>query len=75
MIDFNTIFGIGFIFGLAFMFTVISTKNISGFLLWLCIFTGFAVWFGLLPLWTLILTVIAVLLMIIMKIKNYRSSV
>jgi len=75
LIDFTTIFGIGFVFGLSFMFTVISTKSISGFILWLCIFIGFAVWFGLLPLWTLILNVIAVIVIMIMKIKNYRSNV
>lgn len=49
---------IGLMFGLAFVMTLITFENIITFFVWLVIFNAFVVWGGMLPLWTLILTLI-----------------
>lgn len=62
--------GIGLMFGLSFIFMYLTKKTISSFLVWLVIFNGFMVWGGLLDLWTLVLTLIIMVIVIYFEIKN-----
>jgi len=72
--DFEFSFGISIMFGLALVMTVLTFKDVETFFIWLCIFSGFAVWAGLLPLWVLIGTFLIVAVIIIQKIRNYGGN-
>ena len=67
---FEWILGIGLAFGLALIFTQLTYKSFSCFLVWLTIFDCFAVWGGLLPLWTVILCLILLIIIMYLEIKN-----
>ena len=62
--------GISLMFGLAFIFMYLTKKTVSSFFVWLVIFNGFMVWGGLLDLWTLILTLIILVVIIYIEIKS-----
>lgn len=64
------IIGIGLMFGLAFMFMFLTKKTVNSFLVWLVIFNAFMVWSELLKLWTLVLTLIILVIVIFFEIKN-----
>ena len=71
---FEWMLGIGIMFGLAFVMTVLTFSNIICFFIWLTIFNAFVVWAGLLPLWTLILCII-ILTTVIFFEMNKRKGV
>ncbi len=59
--------GVGIMFGLSFLMTVLTNKNVETFFIYLTIFSGFVVWSGLLPLWILVICVIILTLIMINK--------
>ena len=62
--------GIGLMFGLAFIFMFLTKKTVSSLFVWLVIFNAFMVWGNLLDLWTLVLTLIALVIIIYFEIKG-----
>ena len=62
--------GASLMFGLALIFMFLTKKTISSFFVWLVIFNGFMVWGGLLELWTLILTLMVLIIVIYLEIKG-----
>ena len=62
--------GISLMFGLAFIFMYLTKKTVSSFFVWLVIFNSFMVWGGLLDLWTLVLTLIILVIIIYFEIKS-----
>lgn len=68
--QYTVIFGISIMFGLAMVMTVISFKDIETFFIWLCIFSGFIVWIGFLPLWVLVGNILIVSLIVMNKIQK-----
>ena len=62
--------GIGLMFGLAFIFMYLTKKTVGSFFVWLVIFNGFMVWGGLLEPWTLVLTLIMLIIIIYVEIKG-----
>ena len=65
--------GIALMFGLAFIFMFLTKKTVSSFFVWLVIFNGFMVWGDLLELWTLVLTLIVLVIVIYSEIKSGSS--
>lgn len=70
IIGFEWIIGLGLAFGLALIFTVLTSQDFNTFLVWLTIFIGFSIWAGLLPLWILILCIIILVIVIYLEIQN-----
>ena len=68
------ILGIGIVFGLALVMTMVTKKTMSAFLSWLLIFCGFVVASGLLPLWSLILCIIGLTVSLFLEFKVGGSS-
>ena len=56
------ILGIGIMFGLALVMTVVTKKTATSFMAWLFVFSGFVVASGLLELWVLILCLIGLII-------------
>ena len=69
------VIGVGLMFGLAFIFMILTKKTVSSFLVWLVIFNGFMVWGDLLDLWTLVLTLIILVIVIYSEIKGNSIGV
>ena len=67
------ILGLGIVFGLAFVFTMLTQQDAMGFLIFVTIFVCFAVWSGLLEVWTLVISLIAVVGVVYMELQNRRS--
>jgi len=67
---FEWIVGLGLMFGLAIVMTLFTQRYSVSFPIWLFIFNGFVVAGGLLPLWTLILTLIVFVVSIYLDIKS-----
>lgn len=63
------ILGVGIMFALALVMTMVTKKTPTAFLSWLLIFCGFVVASGLLPLWTLILCLIVLTVSIFFEFK------
>ena len=61
-------------FGLAFVLTSTTRKDMTGFLAWLTIFNGIVVMAGLLDLWTFVLCFIFLTAMIYLDIKGGISK-
>lgn len=72
---FEWMLGIGIMFGLAFVMTVLTFENMTCFFVWLTIFNGFVVWAGLLPLWTLILCIVILTVVIYSEMNDKRKEV
>lgn len=68
------ILGIGIMFGLAFVLTTITNKNMLSFLAWLTVFCGIVVWAGLLELWTLILCIVFLTAVVFLEFKGGSSE-
>ena len=49
---------------LSLMFTMLTYKDIETFFIYLCVFGGFCVWSGLLPMWILVLNLIIIVLIL-----------
>lgn len=62
--------GAGIMFGLAIVMSFITKKTTVSFLAWLFIFNGFVVASELLPLWTLILTLVVLTISVYFEIKG-----
>jgi len=67
------ILGIGIVFGLSLVMTMVTKKTANTFLAWLLIFCGFTVATGLLPLWSLILCIIALTIGLFLEFKGGGS--
>ena len=67
------ILGIGLMFGLAFVLTFMTRKDMLSFLAWLTVFCGIVVWAGLLELWTLILCIIFLVLILYLDVKGGKE--
>jgi len=64
--------GLGIMFGLAFVMTALTSKNVNVFFIWLTVFCAFVVWGGLLPLWVLVLNVVVLTVIIYSEIKDKK---
>lgn len=64
------IIGVGLMFGLAFIFMFLTKKTMGSFLVWLVIFNAFMVWGNLLDLWTLIMSLMVLIIVIYLEIKG-----
>jgi len=71
---FEWMLGIGIMFGLAFVMTVLTFSNMSCFFVWLTIFCAFVVWGGLLDLWVLILSIIITTVVIYFEIQTNKRG-
>ena len=71
---FEWILGVGIIFGLAFMFTLIIEQDLRVFVAFLTFFDTFIVWVGLLPLWTLIILIIILTVLIYVDFQKKRGE-
>lgn len=69
------IMGLGLMFGLAIVMSLFTAQYSVSFSVWLFIFNGFVVAGGLLPLWTLILTLILFVVSIYLDIKSRYGGV
>ena len=69
------ILGLGIVFGLAFVFTILTQQDIMGFLIFITIFICFAVWSELLEVWTLVISLIAIVGVVYMELQNRRGKV
>lgn len=49
---------------LSIMFTMLTYKDVETFFIYLCVFGGFVVWSGLLPLWVIVLNLIIIVLIL-----------
>lgn len=54
------ILGLGVVFGLAFVFTLILEQGFEVFLIFVAMFITFAIWAELLPVWTLIIVLVGI---------------
>ena len=68
MITIDWIIGISFMFGLALFLNSLTFKNMSGFFVFLTLFSSFMIWGGLLPLWVLIFNLIILCFVIYFEI-------
>lgn len=66
------IIGIGLVFGLAFVFTVLTEQDTRIFLIFVTVFTTFGVWAELLEVWTLIISIIAVTGIVYIELSKKR---
>jgi len=71
---FEWMLGIGIMFGLALVMTILTFNNLSCFFVWLTIFNAFVVWAGLLPLWTLILCIVILTVVIYFEAINKNGG-
>lgn len=69
------ILGLGIMFGLAFLMNQLTYKDMDTFFIYLTIFNAFMVWCELLPLWTLIISLIILTVIIYLEIKNKQKGV
>lgn len=68
--EIDWLIGLALMFSLAMLMTVLSTKDMEGFLVWLTIFSGFVIWAGLIDLWILILLIIVLVILIFSNIRK-----
>lgn len=66
------ILGIGVMFGLSLMMTIMTYKDVDTFFIFLSIFSGFTVWSGLLPLWVMVFSIIITMLILVNKVNKKR---
>lgn len=66
--------GLAVMFMLTLLMTYATYKDLETFFIWLNIFAGFVVWAGLVDLWVLVITLIALVLIIIIKIRNGANT-
>lgn len=67
---FEWMLGLGIMFGLAFVMTALTFKNMSCFFIWLSIFSGVVIWAGLLPLWVLILCILLLGVVLYLEVND-----
>lgn len=68
------ILGLGLVFGLAFVFTILTVQEVPVFISFITIFMAFAVWTALLPLWTLIICIIILTTVIYLEMAKKKSG-
>ena len=73
--EIDWLIGLSVMISLALLMTVLSTKRIEGFFIWLTIFSGFVVWSGLIDLWVLIVLMISLVVLLFSNIINKRGIV
>ena len=61
----SLILGLAIMFALAMLMTMLTNKDLETFFVFLTIFSAFAVWSGLIPLWITVLCIIILVLIII----------
>lgn len=66
--------GLGIMFGLALLMTLLTYNDFGAFFIWLTIFCAFVVWAGLLELWVLILCILILTAMIYVKMNDKGVS-
>lgn len=68
------IFGVAIMFGLTFVMSYLTDESLNTFFIWLCIFNGFIIWGGLLPLWTFFLSIIALTITTYLQITTNKNG-
>lgn len=72
--DIDWVIGLGLMFGLALLFTIILKGDMQVFFSWAYIMNGLVVWGGLLKGWTLILNTILIIILLFVNVKNRGIS-
>jgi len=72
-LDFAWIFGIGLMFGLAFLLNYFLDGNIKTFFVLLLFFAGFVVSAGMLDYWVIVLLLIVNVILIFIEIRQNRG--
>jgi len=62
IVGFEWIIGLGLSFGLAFIFNYLTKNNLRTFFIFFFIFNGFMVWAELLPSWTIVISLIVLVI-------------
>ncbi|MFX1501188.1 MAG: hypothetical protein ACFFDH_09525 [Promethearchaeota archaeon] len=68
------IIGLGIMFGLALVFTLLTFRNVESFIIYLLMFNAFVVWADMLDLWTLVLNLIISSSIIYIDMRQKRGS-
>lgn len=58
IVGFEWVIGIGLTFGLSLLFNYLTKNDLRTFFIFFFVFTGFMVWAELLPLWSVIISLI-----------------
>ena len=61
----SLILGLAIMFALAMLMTMLTNKDLETFFVFLTIFSAFAVWSGLIPLWITVVCIIILVLIIV----------
>jgi len=62
IVGFEWIIGLGLSFGLAFIFNYLTKNNLRTFFIFFFIFNAFVVWAELLPSWTIVISLIVLVI-------------
>ena len=62
--------GMGFSFGIAFVLAYLTEMNMENFLGYMAFSIAFMVWIEFLPLWTLVLSLLVLLFVVLSKFGN-----
>jgi len=68
--DIDWVIGLGLMFGLALLFTIILKGDMNTFFGFTYIINGLVVWGGLLEGWTLILNTIFIIILLFLAVKG-----
>ena len=72
--DINWVIGLGLMFGLALLFTIVLKGDMNTFFSMAYIINGLVVWGGLLEAWTLILNTIFIVVLLFLNIRDRGIS-
>lgn len=72
--DIDWVIGLGLMFGLALLFTLLLKGDMYTFFSWAYIINGLVVWGGLLEAWTLILNTILIVTLLFFNLKSRGTS-
>lgn len=67
--------GLGIMFGLAYLMYSLTSDDFRDYFIWMLIFNGLVVYGGLLPLWTLVLSLLIVSIILIIESKKRGVSI
>lgn len=74
MAEYNYLIGIPLMLGLAIFFTYITYQDTKVFLIFLNVFCAFMVWSNLLPMWTMILTIIGLIIVVYLSQTTIKTK-
>lgn len=73
MFEYNWLIGLALMFGLALVMNKFTFESSAGFIIFLTIFNAFVVYADLLPLWSLVLSLIVFSIVIYQELSNEKG--